>query len=244
MKLRRSILTNLHPAQMQRHVKPRLAISPQVFRGFTLIELLVVIAIISLLVSILMPSLNKAKDLARQVTCSANIKNINLGFNLYINDWEGYFPLVRETTAPTGTWADKLYNDYIKDVNVFMCPSVPERTFTPNVSQGARPMAYGMEWWLGGGANITTSGWKGRRLIDIANPSITVLLGENNNSSTYHGYGLHNYLWPDNIIYQWGWPDDERHSGVSNILFVDGRIAPYTREEACGDLFWYTQDNL
>jgi len=194
-----------------------------------------------------MPSLNKAKDLARQVTCSANIKNINLGFNLYINDWDGCFPFVRETLTPTGTWADKLYTDYINDVNVFMCPSVPERTFTPNVSGGSTLMAYGMEWWLGGGYNITESTlmtesqWKARQLISIAKPSVTVLLGENDNSSGVHGYGVHNAQWPV-PFYEWGWPDDERHSGVSNILFVDGHVFAYTQDDACkseNGLIWF-----
>ena len=52
-------------------------------RGFTLIELLVVIAIISLLVSILLPSLTKAKELARRAVCMSNIHNLTLGLNMY-----------------------------------------------------------------------------------------------------------------------------------------------------------------
>ncbi len=53
------------------------------FKGFTLIELLVVISIIALLVSILMPALNKAKQQAYQVACSSNQKNLVLAWIQY-----------------------------------------------------------------------------------------------------------------------------------------------------------------
>ncbi len=56
--------------------------------GFTLIELLVVIAIISLLVSILLPSLGKAKDLAKAAMGSSQIRNLSLGYILYREDWD------------------------------------------------------------------------------------------------------------------------------------------------------------
>lgn len=60
--------------------------------GFTLIELLVVIAIISLLVSILLPSLTKAKDLAKQVACMSNMNHVGLCFQYYCDDNEEIYP--------------------------------------------------------------------------------------------------------------------------------------------------------
>ena len=57
--------------------------------AFTLIELLVVIAVIALLVSILMPSLKQAKELARQAVCMSNQRQIALALNYYANDDEG-----------------------------------------------------------------------------------------------------------------------------------------------------------
>ena len=61
-------------------------------RGFTLIELLVVIAIISLLVSILLPSLQRAKDLAARVVCMTNQRALRLGVILYTEEAEGWLP--------------------------------------------------------------------------------------------------------------------------------------------------------
>ena len=61
--------------------------------GFTLIELLVVIAIIALLVSILLPSLSQAKELARIVVCSSNLKQWGNGFHLYLSDHDRTFPV-------------------------------------------------------------------------------------------------------------------------------------------------------
>jgi prepilin-type N-terminal cleavage/methylation domain-containing protein len=52
-------------------------------RGFTLIELLVVVAIIALLISILMPSLARARELSKRTVCASNVKGIGLGFASY-----------------------------------------------------------------------------------------------------------------------------------------------------------------
>lgn len=74
--------------------------------GFTLIELLVVIAIISLLISILMPSLSRARDQAKSVHCLARLKDIGTALATYENIYGGGLPPARwypseETLAPS-----------------------------------------------------------------------------------------------------------------------------------------------
>ncbi len=77
-------------------------------RGFTLIELLVVIAIISLLVTILMPSLQKAKELARNTICCTNLNGIGKAIYYYLKEFEGTFPVWEQwdEAEPDGTMPD------------------------------------------------------------------------------------------------------------------------------------------
>ena len=105
--------------------------------GFTLIELLVVVSIISLLVSILLPALSKARDAARAVACLSNFRQVGLTCEYYADDHNGYHPQVYYYTAfPYFAWDRKLQvytSDVIKSVpgpgdpvdstnDVFSCP--------------------------------------------------------------------------------------------------------------------------
>jgi prepilin-type N-terminal cleavage/methylation domain-containing protein len=62
-------------------------------RAFTLVELLVVIAIIAMLLAILIPSLSKAKEKARQIVCASQEKQNGLGFVVYSSEYSGKIPL-------------------------------------------------------------------------------------------------------------------------------------------------------
>ncbi len=139
-------------------------------RAFTLIELLVVIAIIALLVSILMPSLKKAKELARRAVCSSNQHSIVLAANMYAADFNGQVRMggfdwwpnwIQHSVAPTRVNLSAYYPEYITSGEVFGCPSdlasgSPEAENLDRFAEiwddfGDFPSS----GWFGGGANPT-----------------------------------------------------------------------------------------
>lgn len=117
----------------------------KVKRAFTLIELLVVIAIIAILAAILFPVFAQAREKARATSCLSNIKQVNLAWQMYLQDYDEvmapfWISNVNDPNIGVGTqwWWPKLTEPYIKNWGIFRCPSGAD----PNGEWGGGPNAW------------------------------------------------------------------------------------------------------
>jgi len=123
--------------------------------GFSLIELLVVIAIIGILASLLVPALARAKSKSQQTACLSNLRQIGIGFTLFLADDEDRFPDRRDlkttlgykpwttwpASDPRGGWAAAVLTNELQSEAVWRCPALTSSTLrtVPQCTQASRP---------------------------------------------------------------------------------------------------------
>lgn len=161
---------------------PRTAIAPTLSlrlgrAGFTLLELLVVIGIVAVLLAILLPTLSRIRESARQVVCSNNLREIGSGLVLYANDSDGWVP--RDFTA----WQDDRRPMWLSgflgtDADDPATPSIPESGFCPELEvDPALPGTYVMNAF----GFETYPDWApigATRLASVAKPGEVVAVAE------------------------------------------------------------------
>ena len=79
---------------------------------FTLIELLVVIAIIAILAAMLLPALSASRESAKSSQCLSNLKQIQLGYSMYANDFDGWLHAAAQKTNYKTAWT-RYITDYV-----------------------------------------------------------------------------------------------------------------------------------
>lgn len=181
-------------------------------KGFTLIELLVVIAIIAILAAILFPVFAKAREKARQSTCTSNLKQIGTASLMYAQDYDGraqYMPGQGHQFDPL-----KVYITGGKVQSIMLCPS--EKT---HGSVGSPPFyaSYGINAGTYG-TTYGTTGCEARQLDDIDKPSLAIFWLETVMDSATGVCRYH--IYDDtltNVAY--------RHNDGLNICYVDAHVA-------------------
>ena len=206
-------------------------------RGFTLIELLVVIAVIALLLSILMPSLGKARSLTKRLVCAHNLKQIDLAMRLYLEGNNDTYPCAQDPVSndpnnPYWLWMGRGWRSFVEpyiggniDANnpsVLFCPQ--DRNAKDDFESTS--YAYSMAFYHSPdqidamNSPSSTCGENNpfvpsvpQRSLDVAKPSGKILIGEwNSNHLRVVEEGWYGYD---------GWWCSQ---GSRNYLFADGQV--------------------
>lgn len=171
-------------------------------KKFTAIELIVILAVMSVLVTLIIPSLKVAKDKTVAAACKANLNQTYILSSIYTKENDGYY-MTQKDSLYSNHWQN-LLND-TQNNKVFLCPEVK------NLHSNHTDESYGLSLIL-----------KDQAVNFASSPSITLMFGD---GEKYLSLNSQNMIWwKPNLERHSLKSSDLIHNSRMNITFLDGAV--------------------
>jgi prepilin-type N-terminal cleavage/methylation domain-containing protein/prepilin-type processing-associated H-X9-DG protein len=218
-------------------------------KAFSLVELMVVMAVITMLLSILLPGLQRARQECKRITCLTNLRQMVIAANVYVQNNDGYYPIAYYYEISGQKFTSYCWDfTSIKDWDTLEQKVIPGLLWEGQTIEKIQqcPSFNGASNWLddpysGYNYNVSYIGHgsaeafaKPVKAMEVKHPSKCALFGDGQWSGGANKFMRSPFLWgKDTFPARSAGTQGFRHLGKTNVVYCDG--------SACSSARCYTQ---